>query len=67
MRLLAATFGVLVPGQMGIREAFFAYSADALGTTEAKATAIALFTHLVELSVALVGFTALALRSSKRG
>ncbi|MEO7328470.1 MAG: lysylphosphatidylglycerol synthase domain-containing protein [Minicystis sp.] len=65
VRLLAASFGVLVPGQMGIREAFFAYSAEALGTTEAKATAMALFTHLVELSVALVGFTALALRPRK--
>ncbi|NOU31837.1 MAG: hypothetical protein HOO96_28370 [Polyangiaceae bacterium] len=60
VRLLGASFGVLVPGQMGVREAVFALSAEALHTTEAAATANALFTHLVELSLALVGFVALA-------
>ena len=66
VRLLGASFGVLVPGQMGVREAVFALSAEALHTTEAAATANALFTHLVELSLALVGFVALAVWRLRR-
>ena len=59
VRLIGASVGVLVPGQLGVREAIFAMSADALGTTVAKATAVAVFTHVVELSLALIGFVAL--------
>jgi uncharacterized membrane protein YbhN (UPF0104 family) len=65
VRLLGASIGVLVPGQMGVREAVFAFSADALGTSAAHATAVALFTHVVELSLALVGFIALLVFSSR--
>jgi hypothetical protein len=61
VRLLGASIGVLVPGQSGVREGVFALSASALGKSEASATAIALYTHLVELSLASVGFLALAL------
>ena len=59
VRLIGASVGVLVPGQLGVREAIFAMSAEGLGTTAATATAIALFTHVVELSLAVLGFAAL--------
>jgi hypothetical protein len=66
VRLLGASFGVLVPGQMGVREAVFAFSADSLGTTAQHATAVALFTHVVELSLAMIGFIALLVFSSRQ-
>lgn len=59
VRLIGASIGVLVPGQMGVREAVFAFSAESLGTTAAHATAISLFTHAIELSLAFIGFAAL--------
>ena len=64
-RLLGASLGVLVPGQMGVREAVFAYSAGSLGTTAAHATAVSLFTHAIELSLAMIGFAALVVFRAK--
>lgn len=65
VRLLGASAGVLVPGQMGVREAVFAFSAKSLGTTAAHATAISLFTHAIELSLAFIGFAALLIFRGK--
>jgi hypothetical protein len=43
--LVAAAIGVLVPGQLGSSEAVFMLAADALGTTPARATSVALLAH----------------------
>ncbi len=43
--LVAAAVGVLVPGQVGSAEGVFMLAADALGTTPARATSIALLAH----------------------
>ncbi|MCA9607881.1 MAG: flippase-like domain-containing protein [Myxococcales bacterium] len=59
--LVIAALGVLVPGQIGASEGGFALAAEALGTTEARAIAIALLAHAVQLALVLVGFLVLAL------
>ena len=61
IHLLTASVAVLVPGQLGAREAAFSYSAEALGTSPTRAAAIALFWHLAQLVVSALGFAILAL------
>jgi len=66
VQIVAATAGVLVPGQLGAREAAFSLAAGALGTTPLLAVGISTFTHGVQLAVALVGFVVLlALRPAR--
>lgn len=43
--LVAAAVGVFVPGQIGSSEGIFMMAADALGTTPARATSVALLAH----------------------
>lgn len=61
IHLLTASAAVLVPGQLGAREAAFSYSAEILGTSPTRAAAIALFWHLSQLVVSGLGFAVLAL------
>ncbi len=61
VQLVAATVAVFVPGQIGAREAAFAMAAEALHTTEVRATATALAAHAVQLGLAALGFMLLAL------
>jgi hypothetical protein len=49
LNLIALAAGTLVPGQVGVSEGTFVLSADALGTTEAKAMTIALLAHVVQV------------------
>lgn len=52
---ISMALGVLVPGQIGAAEGAFALSAEALGTTVASATVIALLVHCVQAVWILVG------------
>ncbi len=58
--LVVAALGVMIPGQIGASELVFTMSADTLGTTEARAAAIALLAHAVQLLLVLAGFVVLA-------
>jgi hypothetical protein len=60
VRLLGGTVGVFVPGQGGVREGLYAMSAESLGKSASFATAIGIYTHVVELAVAALGFVVLA-------
>jgi hypothetical protein len=53
--LVAAAVGVLVPGQIGSSEGVFMLAADALGTTEARATSVALLAHASSITWAAAG------------
>lgn len=53
--LVAAAVGVLVPGQIGSSEGVFMLAANALGTTEARATSVALLAHASAISWAAAG------------
>ncbi len=53
--LVAAAVGVLVPGQMGSSEGVFMMAADALGTTPARATSVALLAHASGLTWTTLG------------
>ena len=59
--LVVAAIGVMIPGQLGASEGGFAYSAEMLGTTEARAMSIALLAHAIQLALVGVGFVVLAL------
>lgn len=59
--LVIAAIGVMVPGQLGASEGGFAYSAEMLGTTEARAMSIALLAHAIQLALVALGFVILAL------
>lgn len=59
VHLVSATVAVFVPGQLGAREAAFGLAADAMGTTSAAATSIALLAHASQITLALVGFVIL--------
>lgn len=59
--LVVAALGVMIPGQLGASEGGFAYSAEMLGTTEARAMSIALLAHAIQLALVGVGFAVLAL------
>ncbi len=53
--LVAAAVGVLVPGQIGSSEGVFMLAAEALGTTEARATSVALLAHASAITWAAAG------------
>jgi hypothetical protein len=53
--LVAAAVGVLVPGQIGSSEGVFMLAANALGTTPARATSVALLAHACAISWAAAG------------
>ncbi|AKT36817.1 lysylphosphatidylglycerol synthase domain-containing protein [Chondromyces crocatus] len=55
LNLMALAVGVLVPGQLGVSEGAFALSASTLHTTEAKAIAIALLAHLLQIALLPLG------------
>jgi hypothetical protein len=55
LNLISLAAGALVPGQIGVSEGAFVLSATALGTTEAKAMAIALLAHVVQVSIIPIG------------
>jgi hypothetical protein len=59
LNLVAAAVGVLVPGQIGSSEGIFMLAASALGTTEARATSVALIAHASSLGWAGVGLALL--------
>lgn len=59
VHLVMASVAVFVPGQLGAREAAFGLAADALGTTSAAATSIALLAHASQVVLALIGFVVL--------
>lgn len=63
--ILSATIGVLVPGQVGVRELAFAEIAQAIGTDEAEAAALSLVPRAVQIGVAFVGFIVLAVLRSR--
>jgi len=52
---VAAAVGVLVPAQIGMSEGVFMLAANALGTTEARATSVALLAHASSLTWAGAG------------
>lgn len=53
--LVAAAVGVLVPGQVGSSEGVFMLAAEALGTTPARATSVALLAHASGLTWTTLG------------
>jgi hypothetical protein len=57
--LVAAAVGVLVPGQIGSSEGVFMLAANALGTTEARATSVALLAHASAITWAAAGLALL--------
>lgn len=57
--LVAAAVGVLVPGQVGSAEGVFMLAADALGTTPARATSVALLAHASGLTWTALGLAVL--------
>jgi hypothetical protein len=57
--LVAAAVGVLVPGQIGSSEGVFMLAANALGTTEARATSVALLAHASSITWAAAGLVLL--------
>lgn len=57
--LVAAALGVFVPGQLGSSEGVFMMAADALGTTPARATSVALLAHASGLTWTALGFVVL--------
>ena len=59
--LVIAAIGVMIPGQLGASEGGFTYSAQMLGTTEARAMAIALASHAIQLLLVAAGFLVLVL------
>ena len=63
--LVAAAVGVFMPGQVGSSEAIFAFAAEALGTTPARAMTIALSAHVSGLVWATTGLVLLALWRSR--
>ena len=63
--LVAAAVGVFMPGQVGSSEAIFAFAAEALGTTPARAMTIALSAHVSGMVWATTGLVLLALWRSR--
>ena len=63
--LVAAAIGVLVPGQIGSSEGVFMLAATALGTTEARATSVALIAHTSAIAWAIVGLVLLSVWRSR--
>lgn len=63
--LVVAALGVMIPGQIGASEWGFVMAADTLGTTEARAAAIALLAHAVQLGLVAAGFVVLTLWPSR--
>ncbi len=59
VHLVTASLAVFVPGQLGAREAAFGLAAEALGTTSAAATSIALLARASQIALALMGFLVL--------
>lgn len=59
--LVVAAIGVLVPGQIGASEGAFVLAADTLGTTVARAMAIALLAHAIQLTLVIAGLVVLML------
>lgn len=59
VHLVMASLAAFVPGQLGAREAAFGLAAEALGTTPAAATSIALLAHASQIALSLVGFVIL--------
>jgi uncharacterized membrane protein YbhN (UPF0104 family) len=59
VHLVVASVAVFVPGQLGAREAAFGLAAEALHTTTAAATSIALLAHASQIALAVVGFVVL--------
>lgn len=57
--LVAAAVGVLVPGQVGSAEGVFMLAAEALGTTPARATSIALLAHASGITWTALGLAIL--------
>jgi hypothetical protein len=57
--LVAAALGVLVPGQLGSSEAVFMLAAEALGTTPARATSVALLAHASGITWTTIGLLVL--------
>lgn len=57
--LVAAAVGVLVPGQVGSAEGVFMLAAEALGTTPARATSIALLAHASGITWTALGLAVL--------
>jgi len=55
LNLVALAAGALVPGQIGVSEGAFVLSASTLGTTEAKAMAIALLAHVLQVATLPLG------------
>ncbi|HZI15078.1 MAG TPA: lysylphosphatidylglycerol synthase transmembrane domain-containing protein [Myxococcus sp.] len=53
--LCALAVGSLVPGQVGVSDGAFALAADVLDTTAARAMAVALLGHVVQLLFVVVG------------
>lgn len=64
--MVSASIGVLVPGQLGIRELAFAEVADGLGTNIATAGALSLLPRAAQLFVAGIGFATLAFLRDRR-
>ncbi|MGE0791662.1 MAG: lysylphosphatidylglycerol synthase domain-containing protein [Sandaracinaceae bacterium] len=64
--LVVAALGVMIPGQLGASEWGFVMAAETLGTTEARAAAIALLAHAIQLILVAVGFVLLALWPERR-
>ena len=58
--LVIAALGVLIPGQLGASEGGFAAAHELLGMTEARALAVALLAHAVQLALVALGFIVLA-------
>lgn len=57
--LVAAALGVLVPGQIGSSEGVFMLAAEALGTSPARATSVALLAHVSGLTWTAAGLLVL--------
>lgn len=55
LNLISLSVGALVPGQVGVSEGAFVLSANAIGATEAKAMAIALLAHVLQVAVIPLG------------
>lgn len=64
--LVAAAIGVLVPGQVGSSEGVFMLAADALGTSAARATSVAVLAHASGLTWTALGLLILFLWRAPR-
>lgn len=53
--MVSLAVGALVPGQVGVSEGAFVWSADAIGATSAQAISIALLAHTLDLVFVPVG------------